>query len=159
MTCLPHRSSQSTPQSKPLYEAFKAIRDGAGWTALSEAQQRIVEGELRDFVLGGVALEVGVRVLACVLWAAAAAASCAVVGCPDGCMAFCGAPGAAWLAVEPHALRPPSTNPPALVQGEAKERFNAIQQELSQLSTKFSNNVCLAVGVAAGAVVGLCCMW
>lgn len=26
-------------------------------------------------------------------------------------------------------------------QGEAKERFNEIQQELSQLSTKFSNNV------------------
>lgn len=28
-----------------------------------------------------------------------------------------------------------------LRQGEQKERFNAIQQELSQLSTKFSNNV------------------
>lgn len=28
-----------------------------------------------------------------------------------------------------------------MVQGEQKERFNAIQQELSQLSTKFSNNV------------------
>lgn len=27
------------------------------------------------------------------------------------------------------------------LQGEQKERFNAIQQELSQLSTKFSNNV------------------
>lgn len=46
-------------QSKPLYEAFKAIREGPGWGDLSEAQQRIVEGELRDFVLGGVALEVG----------------------------------------------------------------------------------------------------
>ena len=45
-------------QSRPLYEAFKAIREGDGWAALSEAQQRIVEGELRDFVLGGVALEV-----------------------------------------------------------------------------------------------------
>ena len=31
--------------------------------------------------------------------------------------------------------------PPHQHQGEAKERFNAIQQELSQLSTKFSNNV------------------
>ena len=30
---------------------------------------------------------------------------------------------------------------PRTVQGEQKERFNAIQQELSQLSTKFSNNV------------------
>ena len=28
-----------------------------------------------------------------------------------------------------------------LLQGEQKERFNEIQQELSQLSTKFSNNV------------------
>lgn len=28
-----------------------------------------------------------------------------------------------------------------IVQGIAKERFNAIQQELSQLSTKFSNNL------------------
>ena len=29
----------------------------------------------------------------------------------------------------------------AVVQGSAKERFNEIQQELSQLSTKFSNNL------------------
>lgn len=28
-----------------------------------------------------------------------------------------------------------------ILQGDEKERFNAIQQELSQLSTKFSNNV------------------
>lgn len=28
-----------------------------------------------------------------------------------------------------------------LLQGKKKERFNEIQQELSQLSTKFSNNV------------------
>ena len=46
-------------QSRPLYEAFRAIREGDLWGALSEAQQRVVEGELRDFVLGGVALEVG----------------------------------------------------------------------------------------------------
>lgn len=45
-------------QSKPLYEAFKGIKDGDLWGQLSEAQQRIVDGELRDFVLGGVALEV-----------------------------------------------------------------------------------------------------
>lgn len=45
-------------QSKPLYEAFKGIKDGKLWSQLSEAQQRIVDGELRDFVLGGVALEV-----------------------------------------------------------------------------------------------------
>lgn len=41
-------------------QAFKALRDDpAKWSALSAAQQRIVETELRDFVLGGVALEVG----------------------------------------------------------------------------------------------------
>ncbi|KAG2500627.1 hypothetical protein HYH03_001394 [Edaphochlamys debaryana] len=69
-------------QSRPLYEAFRALRDGPEWGSLSPSQRRIVENELRDFVLGGVALE-----------------------------------------------------------GEAKERFNAIQQELTQLATKFSNNV------------------
>lgn len=45
-------------QSKPLYEAFKAIKEGPQWAELTEAQRRIVDGELRDFVLGGVALEV-----------------------------------------------------------------------------------------------------
>ena len=44
-------------QSRPLYEAFRAIREGGLWDSLSEAQKRVVEGELRDFVLGGVALE------------------------------------------------------------------------------------------------------
>ena len=48
-------------QSRPLYEGFRALREGPGWGALSEAQQRAVEGELRDFVLGGVALEVRAR--------------------------------------------------------------------------------------------------
>lgn len=46
-------------QSKPLYDAFKGIKEGNLWNQLSEAQQRIVDSELRDFVLGGVALEVG----------------------------------------------------------------------------------------------------
>ncbi|EIE24885.1 peptidase M3 family protein [Coccomyxa subellipsoidea C-169] len=69
-------------QSKPLYEAFRALRDGSDWNGLSEARKRVVDNELRDFVLGGVALE-----------------------------------------------------------GEAKERFNEIKQELSQISTKFSNNL------------------
>ena len=45
-------------QSKPLYEAYKGIKEGDLWGQLSEAQQRIVGGEMRDFVLGGVALEV-----------------------------------------------------------------------------------------------------
>ena len=37
------------------------------------------------------------------------------------------------------------------LEGEAKERFNAIQQELAQLSTKFSNNVRRRGGGGRGA--------
>lgn len=69
-------------QSRPLYEAFKGIKESDLWGQLTEAQKRIVDEELRDFVLGGVALE-----------------------------------------------------------GEERERFNEIQQELSKLSTDFSNNL------------------
>lgn len=36
------------------------------------------------------------------------------------------------------------------LEGEAKERFNAIQQQLAQLSTKFSNNVLDATKVGPG---------
>ena len=69
-------------QSKPLYEAFKGIKQGAEWDKLEPAQQRIVESSIRDFELSGVGLE-----------------------------------------------------------GEARDRFNQIQLELAELSTKFSNNV------------------
>ena len=69
-------------QSKPLYEAFKGIKEGAEWDKLEPAQKRIVESSIRDFELSGVGLE-----------------------------------------------------------GEAKEKFNQIQLELAELSTKFSNNV------------------
>lgn len=44
-------------QSRPLYEAFLGLREGPAWETLTEAQRRIVESELRDFKLGGVALE------------------------------------------------------------------------------------------------------
>ncbi len=69
-------------QSKPLYEAFKGIKEGAEWDKLESAQQRIVESSIRDFELSGVGLE-----------------------------------------------------------GEARDKFNQIQLELAELSTKFSNNV------------------
>ncbi|AFY77623.1 Zn-dependent oligopeptidase [Pleurocapsa sp. PCC 7327] len=69
-------------QSKPLYEAFKALRDGQEWNALESAQKRIVEAAIRDAELSGVGLE-----------------------------------------------------------AEKRERFNQIQLELAELSTKFSNNV------------------
>lgn len=69
-------------QSKPIYEAFKALRASQDWDQLETAQQRIVESAIRDAELAGVGLK-----------------------------------------------------------GEAKERFNQIQEELAELSTKFSNNV------------------
>lgn len=69
-------------QSRPLYEAFQKLRASPDWASWSEARRRAVELELRDFALGGVAL-----------------------------------------------------------QGEAKARFNEIQQELSKLGTRFSNNL------------------
>jgi oligopeptidase A len=69
-------------QSKPLYEAFKALRSSETWDSLEPAQQRIIEAAIRDADLSGVGLE-----------------------------------------------------------GEVKARFNAIQLELAELSTKFSNNV------------------
>ncbi|MCC0176283.1 M3 family metallopeptidase [Waterburya agarophytonicola K14] len=69
-------------QSKPLYEAFKGIKDGAEWDKLETSQKRIVESSIKDFELSGVGLE-----------------------------------------------------------GETKERFNQIQLESGELSTKFSNNV------------------
>lgn len=76
------RPREPAPQSKPLYEAFQALRDSGAWASQDEARRRAVELELRDFVLGGVGL-----------------------------------------------------------QGAARERFNEVQQELSALSTKFSNNL------------------
>jgi oligopeptidase A len=69
-------------QSKPLYNAFKALRASSSWDTLESAQQRIVEAAIRDAQLSGVGLE-----------------------------------------------------------GEERERFNAIQMELAELSTKFSNHV------------------
>lgn len=38
-------------QSKPIYNAFKAIQDSPDWKTLSEAQKRIVESESSNFIL------------------------------------------------------------------------------------------------------------
>jgi oligopeptidase A len=43
-------------QSQEIFRAFKAIRSSPEWSVLSEAQQRIVEAEIRDAELSGVAL-------------------------------------------------------------------------------------------------------
>ncbi|XP_002977033.2 probable cytosolic oligopeptidase A [Selaginella moellendorffii] len=44
-------------QSKPLYKAFKEIQDGPGFKNLTDAQKRIVEAQLKEATLNGVALE------------------------------------------------------------------------------------------------------
>ena len=70
-------------QSRPIYDALVALTENeTAWAALTPAQKRAVECEVRDAKLGGVALD-----------------------------------------------------------GAAKERYNEIAKELSQLSTQFSNNV------------------
>lgn len=69
-------------QSRAVYEAAIAIRDGDGWDAVSSTRKRIIEKQIQSAELAGIGL-----------------------------------------------------------QGEQQEQFNAIVQELSQLSTKFSNNV------------------
>ena len=70
-------------QSRPLYDALAALKaDERAFAGLSDARRRAVDAELRDFTLGGVALE-----------------------------------------------------------GAQKAKFNEVQQELSKLSTQFSNNV------------------
>ena len=44
-------------QSKPIYEAFKELRNSTDWDKFEPAQQRIIESSLRDFELSGVGLE------------------------------------------------------------------------------------------------------
>ncbi|KAH7520393.1 hypothetical protein FEM48_Zijuj08G0139100 [Ziziphus jujuba var. spinosa] len=44
-------------QSKPLYDAFKAIQDSSDWQSLSDARKRIVESQIKEAVLNGVSLE------------------------------------------------------------------------------------------------------
>ncbi|MBA0803290.1 hypothetical protein Gohar_013522, partial [Gossypium harknessii] len=44
-------------QSKPIYNAFKAIQESPDWKSLSEARKRIVETQIKEAVLNGVSLE------------------------------------------------------------------------------------------------------
>lgn len=44
-------------QSKPVYTAFKAIRQSSEWESLNEARKRIVEAQIKEAVLNGVSLE------------------------------------------------------------------------------------------------------
>ena len=57
--CLPKLSEYATDlgQNLALYEAHKAIHDGAEFQQLDPAQKKIIRDALRDFTLAGVALE------------------------------------------------------------------------------------------------------
>ncbi|KAJ4840424.1 hypothetical protein Tsubulata_009264 [Turnera subulata] len=44
-------------QSKPIYNAFKAIQESPEWQSLSDARKRIVESQIKEAILNGVALE------------------------------------------------------------------------------------------------------
>ncbi|XP_042498326.1 probable cytosolic oligopeptidase A isoform X2 [Macadamia integrifolia] len=44
-------------QSKPIYEAFRAIQQSSDWQTMSDASKRIVESQIKEAVLGGVSLE------------------------------------------------------------------------------------------------------
>ncbi len=43
-------------QSRPVFLALKSLRDGSGWSGLSETQQRIIDNRIRDAELAGIAL-------------------------------------------------------------------------------------------------------
>ncbi|KAI4314451.1 hypothetical protein L6164_027359 [Bauhinia variegata] len=44
-------------QSKPIFNAFKAIRESPDWQTLSDSCKRIVESQIKEAVLNGVSLE------------------------------------------------------------------------------------------------------
>lgn len=44
-------------QSKPIYNAYKAIRESSDWDSLSGARKRIVETSIKEAILSGIALE------------------------------------------------------------------------------------------------------
>ncbi len=56
--CLEKLSEYATEtgQNRALYQAYQAIHDSAGFSALSPAQQKIINNALRDFHLSGVDL-------------------------------------------------------------------------------------------------------
>ncbi len=56
--CLPKLSDYATEmgQNRALYEAFRDIAEGEGFTQLEPAQQKVIDNALRDFRLAGVDL-------------------------------------------------------------------------------------------------------
>ncbi|MGF1674363.1 MAG: M3 family peptidase, partial [Rivularia sp. (in: cyanobacteria)] len=49
--------SNRLSQSKPIYNAFKALRESDTWNTLDSAQERIIESAIRDAELAGIGLE------------------------------------------------------------------------------------------------------
>ncbi|MDO6747551.1 oligopeptidase A [Gilvimarinus sp. 1_MG-2023] len=49
--------STEVSQNRDLYNAYKALAESDEYSALSTAQKKVVDNALRDFVLGGVALD------------------------------------------------------------------------------------------------------
>ncbi|MWN32593.1 MULTISPECIES: oligopeptidase A [unclassified Gilliamella] len=56
--CLPLLSEYSTwvGQHKPLYQAYKQIKEGQHYATLSKAQKKVIDNALRDFELSGIGL-------------------------------------------------------------------------------------------------------
>lgn len=56
--CLPKLSDYSTQigQNQKLYEAYSALKESASFSALNQAQQKVITNAIRDFKLSGVAL-------------------------------------------------------------------------------------------------------
>ncbi|KAJ9564447.1 hypothetical protein OSB04_000413 [Centaurea solstitialis] len=48
-------------QSKPIYNAFKAIKESQDWSTLSDAHKRIVESSMKEAVLRGISFEANER--------------------------------------------------------------------------------------------------
>ncbi|KAK4393548.1 Organellar oligopeptidase A, chloroplastic/mitochondrial [Sesamum angolense] len=44
-------------QSKPIYNAFKSIRESSDWEGLTDARKRIVDAQIKEAFLNGIALE------------------------------------------------------------------------------------------------------
>jgi len=61
--CLPKLSEYATDmgQNEALYQAVKAIAERDDFVSLTQAQRKVIENELRDFKLSGVALPPGQR--------------------------------------------------------------------------------------------------
>ncbi|PKU87781.1 oligopeptidase A [Dendrobium catenatum] len=123
-------------QSKPIYNAFKAIQDSASWSSLSAAHKRIVEVFLTDMVnhpllLIGNALAMHHNHLysSDSIYQNIENLNCEI-----------------WTITRFTIFHPAGQVKEAVLNGvaledEQREKFNEIEQELEKLSQKFNENV------------------